>query len=325
MAKSGSKLDVYRDWLGIADPTRPPDYYTLLKLKRFEDDPEKIRASYRELNAYVRKFATGQFGPQSQELLNELARAMLCLTDAERKGEYDAALGRPAQVGPRRRTLEQGLLANKAITLEQLAKIRNFANAVNLPIRDALLQQRIAPAEIVMQAYAESIGLPYIDLMDIPIDEELIPQVPAPTARQHQFVPLMVDDGTLLIASANPVNPDVEDDLRLRVGFPARTVLCTPAAINALLAKYYSREAASARGATTSKKAKPVKPAAAKAARVVEPAAGPEEPDEAADLSPEDEEAALARKEQLKQKLIVAAIVIMVGFILLMAYLMITG
>jgi len=322
MAKSGKQLDVYRDWLGITDPTRPLDYYSLLRLKRFVDDREKIRAAYRQLNAHVRKYGSGEFGPQSQELLNELARAMLCLTDDERKGEYDAMLGRPAKAGPRRRTLEQVLLANKAITLEQLNKLRHYANAVNLPMRDAVLQQRVAPAETVMQAYAESIGLPYIDLMDIPIDEELIPLVPAPTARQHLFVPLLVDDGMLLIASPNPVNPDVEDDLRLRVGYPARTVLCTPAAINVLVSKYYSREAAAARGGTArrGKKPAPARPAAG---------AAPQAPDAAAaappDEPPIDEEAEQERREQRKQKLVVAAIILMIGFILLMAYLMITA
>jgi len=323
MAKSGKQLDVYRDWLGITDPTRPLDYYALLRLKRFEDDREKILAAYRQLNAHVRKFATGEFGPQSQELLNELARAMLCLTDEERKGEYDAMLGRPAKAGPRRRTLEQVLLANKAITLEQLTKLRNYANAVNLPMRDAVLQQRVAPAEIVMQAYAESVGLPYIDLGDIPIDEELIPLVPAPTARQHLFVPLLVDDGMLLIASPNPVNPDVQDDLRLRVEHPVRTVLCTPAAINILVSKYYSREAAAARGGTArkGKKPPPARPAPVGARKnVVEPDE-PDEPDE----PPVDEEAEQERREQMKQKLIVAAIIIMIGFIVLMAYLMFTA
>lgn len=318
MAKSGKQIDVYRDWLRITDPARPPDHYALLKLRRFEDDREKIRAAYRQLNTHVRKYAAGEFGPQSQELLNELARAMLCLTDEERKGEYDAALGRPAKVGPRRRTLEQVLLANKAITLDQLSKLRNYANAVNLPMRDAILQQRVAPAEIVMQAYAESVGLPYIDLMDIPIDEELIPQVPAPTARQHLFVPVLVDDGMLLIASPNPVNPDVEDDLRLRVGYPARTVLCTPAAINVLVSKYYSREAAVGRGGTA-KKGKG--PAPARPARVAAPqeVAEPVEPAE----PPVDEAEEEQRREHLKRKLVIAGIVVMSGVILLLAYLMI--
>ena len=88
------ELDVYRDWLGIKETTRPLDNYQILRLKRFEDDTSKIRSHYQKMNEHVRKFALGEHAVRSQELLNELAKAMLCLTDQQRKREYDAALGR---------------------------------------------------------------------------------------------------------------------------------------------------------------------------------------------------------------------------------------
>ena len=87
-------LDVYKDWLGIPEGPRPPDHYQLLRLKQFEDDPSKIQKNYKKLNEHVRKYASGQYQQESQDLLNELARAMLCLTDPERKRDYDESLGR---------------------------------------------------------------------------------------------------------------------------------------------------------------------------------------------------------------------------------------
>src|SRR5574340_1494963 len=98
------QIDVYREWLGIAETARPLNYYQVLRLKNFEDDASKVRAHYRKMNAHVRKFGTGDYAKQSQDLLNELAKAMLCLTDAERKREYDASLGRKDQATGRRRT-----------------------------------------------------------------------------------------------------------------------------------------------------------------------------------------------------------------------------
>ena len=97
------QLDVYRDWLKIEEAKRPLNYYQLLKLKKFEDDPVRIRHHYKQLNAHVRKYQAGDFAKQSQELLNELARAMLCLTDATRKEDYDSTLGRvqATKTGPR--------------------------------------------------------------------------------------------------------------------------------------------------------------------------------------------------------------------------------
>jgi hypothetical protein len=239
------ELDVYREWLGITDVDRPLNFYQLLRLKKFEDDTEKIRSNYRKLNAQARKYGAGQYGPRSQELLNELARAMLCLTDATRKAEYDASLGRKqeAKLG---RTLEEILIRRKVVDSAQLGKARNYANAVGVEIREALVQQKLAPQDVVMQAYAESVGVPFVDLDDIHIDAALVPQVPALMARQHSCAPLLIDEGVLLMASPNLLTPEVEEELRLRIGAPVRTVLCTPAQIHAVVDKHFPKEAADA-------------------------------------------------------------------------------
>jgi hypothetical protein len=239
------QLEVYRDWLGITDTARPLTHYQLLRLTKFEDDPAKIRLHYRKMNAHVRKFASGDFAPQSQELLNELAKAMLCLTDTRRKGEYDASLGRAETSKRRKHTLEEILVGRKLIDATGLEKARNLAKAINLEIRDAVIQQKV-PADVVMMAYAESLGLPYIDLADVGVSDELAPKIPAVLARQHSCVPVMADHGELLMASPNPLAPDVEEELRLRLGMPVRTILCTPADVNAAVGKYYPKEAAAA-------------------------------------------------------------------------------
>jgi hypothetical protein len=289
------QLDVYRDWLGITEPARPLNHYQVLKLKLFEDDPETIRANYRKLNAHVRKFSTGEFGPQSQDLLNELAKAMLCLTDAERKSEYDAVLGRTTTQPGRRRTMEQILLAERAITQEQLTKARDFAKAVGMEVRDAILQQRIAAPETVMQAYAESVGRPYLDLADLDIDPALAAKLPAALARQHSCVPVIAEGSQVLVASPLDLNPDVEDAMRLRFGLPARSVFCTPASLNAALAKYYSRDAA--RGPA------PRQPARREAVS-----------------EEESEEAAALARERRKRALVIAGLAVSGAFLLYMVY-----
>jgi hypothetical protein len=236
-------LDVYRDWLKIADTDRPLNHYQLLRLKKFEDDTAKVREHYRAMNAHVRKFAGGEFATQSQQLLNELAKAMLCLTDKRRKGEYDASLGRKQADTGKIRSFEQILLATKVVDQAALDKARNFAKAINVEVRDALVQQKLAKYEAVLPAYAESVGLPYLDLSDIPLDAGLIARVPSHIARQHSCVPVMIDSGQLLMASPNPLDPNVEEELRLRFSLPVvRTVLCSPANINDVLTKFVPRD-----------------------------------------------------------------------------------
>lgn len=262
------QIDVYKDWLGITDAKPPLNHYQLLRLKMFDDDPGNVRRNYRKMNAHVRKFASGDYAQQSQDLLNELAKAMLCLTDTRRKGEYDASLGRTEKSSRKKHTLEQILVGRKIITPEQLEKARSLANAINLEIRDAVMQQKAAAPDLVMGAYAESLGLPYIDLGDVGVSEELAHLVPAMTARQHSCVPVMIDNGQLLMASPNPIVPEIEEELRMRIGMHIRTVICTPADVNAAVAQHYPKEAAAAQMAAAAKgkpAAAPKKKKAAKA------------------------------------------------------------
>src|SRR5580692_4642630 len=133
-------LDVYKSWLGIPEGPRPPGHYELLRLVEFEDDAEKVRANYKKLNAHVRKYASGQYSVRSQELLNELAKAMLCLTDPERKREYDESRGRVivesgAEGGSR--SMGKVLMDRKVISREQLKDAESFADARGLSVRDA--------------------------------------------------------------------------------------------------------------------------------------------------------------------------------------------
>ena len=260
---STKEIDVYKEWLGIADTARPLNHYQLLRLKQFEDDAGKVREHYRKMNAHVRKYASGDFAAQSQKLLNELAKAMLCLTDARRKSEYDLTLGRKDAGQGKRLSFEELLLSRKVVDPAQLAKARTFANTINVEVRDAVVQQKLAKSDTVMQLYAESIGLPFIDLSDTPIDESLVPRVPTYLARQHSCAPVMIDDNQVIMATPNPLVPDVEEELRLRIGMPVRTVLCTTGQINEAIQKYYGKDAAAAEMA--SKGSAPPKTAAAAA------------------------------------------------------------
>jgi hypothetical protein len=88
--------------------------------------------------------------------------------------------------------------------------------------------------------------VPYIDLTDLGIDENLVPKVPALTARQYSCVPVMIADGRAILGSPNFIPPEVEDDLRIRLGVPTRLVLCTPPQVNAAMEKYFPKSAATA-------------------------------------------------------------------------------
>lgn len=236
-------IDVYKEWLGIPEGQRPPDHYQLLRLPQFEDDPEKVRKNYKKLNGHVRKYATGQYSNESQVLLNELAKAMLCLTDAEQKLEYDRSQGREiddrdATTG--RRPLTSYLQDQGVLSSDQVREVKSHAERTGLSVRDALVQLKLVESDVAARALAQEVGRAYVDLAEVLPDDSVLDQVPRTVVKRHSCLPLFVDHGCVLVACTDEPDSELEDEIRLRFNMPIRPVLATPLAINQAIAKYYA-------------------------------------------------------------------------------------
>ena len=92
------QFDPYLQWLGIRDPERPPNHYRLLGIELFETDMDVIATAADRQMAHVRTFAGGKNSAVSQQILNELAAAKICLLNEAKKLEYDDQLF--AKIGP---------------------------------------------------------------------------------------------------------------------------------------------------------------------------------------------------------------------------------
>ena len=86
------EFDPYHRWLGIPPEEQPPHHYRLLGINAFEANPEVIRDAAQQRMAHVRTYQLGKSQSLSQRILNELAAAKACLSDAKQKAIYDAQL-----------------------------------------------------------------------------------------------------------------------------------------------------------------------------------------------------------------------------------------
>jgi len=236
-------MDVYKEWLGIPEGPRPPDHYELLRLRQFDDDTAKVRANYKKLNTHVRKYATGQYSIQSQELLNEIAKAMLCLTDPERKRDYDESLGRIFETVKDkygRQPLLDILVKQGKLTREQHREAQDFSTKRGLSERDAVVQMKLVDPDVAAQALALHHGLSYVDLDDMIPEDDVLDATPRSVVKRQSIIPLFVDDERLLVACIDMPDHEVEDEMRLRYGVPMRAVLATPRSISQAISKYYA-------------------------------------------------------------------------------------
>lgn len=236
-------MDFYKEWLGIPEGPRPPDHYELLRLKQFDDDTSKVRANYKKLNGHVRKYATGQYSVQSQELLNEIAKAMLCLTDPERKRDYDESLGRvfaTVKDDYGRQPFLDILVKQGKLTREQSREAEEFCKKRGLSERDGVVQMKFVEPDVAAQALALHHGMSYVDLDDMIPEDDVLDATPRSLVKKQSIIPLFVDDDRLLVACVDMPDNEVEDEMRLRYGVPMRAVLATPRAISQAIAKYYA-------------------------------------------------------------------------------------
>ena len=85
-------FDAYFKWLGIPPEEQPPNHYRLLGVPLYVADADVITNAADQRMAHLKGFQTGKHSVLSQEILNEISKARLCLLDASRKAAYDAEL-----------------------------------------------------------------------------------------------------------------------------------------------------------------------------------------------------------------------------------------
>lgn len=89
------------------------------------------------------------------------------------------------------------------------------------------------------QALAEQLSLNAVTLGDIKVKSDIIAMVAAPMAQMYRIVPIEFDGDTLTVATCDPQNLSVQDELRTFLGFNIRVVVATEPAMTSQLERYY--------------------------------------------------------------------------------------
>lgn len=89
---SETEFNPYIDWLEIDPALCPPNYYDLLGIAPFESNRQVIEEAFEQRLALIRTFQTGPRGALTQDIINEVMRARLCLLDTTNKQKYDHGL-----------------------------------------------------------------------------------------------------------------------------------------------------------------------------------------------------------------------------------------
>jgi serine/threonine protein kinase/formylglycine-generating enzyme required for sulfatase activity len=85
-------FDPYHQWLGVPAAEQPPHHYRLLGLALFEGNANAIENAADRQMAHIRTLQAGKHSAHANRILNEIAKARICLLNPDQKQKYDAEL-----------------------------------------------------------------------------------------------------------------------------------------------------------------------------------------------------------------------------------------
>jgi type IV pilus assembly protein PilB len=112
------------------------------------------------------------------------------------------------------------------------------ARAQGRPTGLVLVERGVLRHDQLARVVAERFGLDFVDLSVFDLDMGAVNLIPAETAKRYQAVPVgFVEDGTLLLAMANPTNVLTIDDIGMMTGRRIRPAAASVEDLNLLLTR----------------------------------------------------------------------------------------
>jgi len=118
--------------------------------------------------------------------------------------------------------LDEGLLTEGQLMAaidEQLARGQSLGRT--------LVENGVLTEAQLVAALARQVGMDFIDLDEYSVDRQAVALVPAALCRRYVVLPIALDDGVLVLATADPGNVVAVDDVRTMSGRQVRPVVTT--------------------------------------------------------------------------------------------------
>src|SRR5690625_4077571 len=137
-----------------------------------------------------------------------------------------------------RKRLGDLLVEAKLITEEQL----NVALEEKLPkekLGDTLLREGYITEQQLIEVLEFQLGIPHINILQYPVDQEVVQLVPYEIAKRYQVMPIRVEDNQLFVAMSDPMDYFAMEELRMATGYQIVPAISTKDALQQTIAKYY--------------------------------------------------------------------------------------
>lgn len=142
-----------------------------------------------------------------------------------------------------RLSLTDVLLKEGFITEEDLKKAEQHQRNNGGLLSYVLVKLGLVTEEQIVVGLAEQLGIPHMKLTHYKLDPEVVELLPERIIRKDKVIPLSQSGNTLTVATADPLNVLVIDDLKALTGCNIQTIVATPSEIEQVVGDYYSTRA----------------------------------------------------------------------------------
>jgi type IV pilus assembly protein PilB len=141
-----------------------------------------------------------------------------------------------------RRKLGELLIETGLLAPEQLTGALKSQETTGKRLGEILIEMKFVSEEEMAFALAMQLKIPYIDLNDYPIQDEVLETIPREISYKFTCVAIDLNNNILNVAMSDPLDLVMIKDLQFLTGYNIQPSISTPSQINNILQHHYNPE-----------------------------------------------------------------------------------
>lgn len=137
-----------------------------------------------------------------------------------------------------RKRLGDLLVESALITEEQLATTLKSKNE-DEKLGYALLREGFITEQQLIEVLEFQLGIPHINILQYPVDQEVIQLIPRDLAKRYQVLPFRKDGNKLFVAMSDPLDYFAIEEMRMATGLQIMPGIATKDALFRMITKHY--------------------------------------------------------------------------------------
>ena len=131
-------------------------------------------------------------------------------------------------------------LVSIGFTADEIAQAREASAAQKISLLHVLENLNKVASRLLVDTVGAAYGCAVVHLEDRDIPQNIIDQIPKDLAAKLRVIPIDRSANNLIVATGNPMSPDLLKAIQLRTNFFTRAVLASELRISEALKKYYA-------------------------------------------------------------------------------------